>query len=1731
MAGEIYIAEKLNSVNIAGHFYQTGADRLVASNGSGTTVTITDTASGTVLVSNAPYDKLVAEDGTAFGASQSAVVTALNAYFTADDPDGIVTERDNLLKLSNIDQTIGAAKQGSILLVGSSDGAIEASTATLSSFLQPNTAINTAGITNTGTISSTGAVTTNSFVRADYLILEGSTEDNFETTLTLVDPTQDNTITLPDASGTVALTTDIPLSLWTQTGNDIYYNTGNVGIGTTAPSALLHVDGKMRFAGDGSGGNYMEIYRLSNNSWRWNTSGVGDIMQQHGNVTYWKQDFRVERAGLTVAPTLGYASRAINIDHTWDDVTRDFATIDIDVTDTASSGNSSFIDIAKGGTTGFIVDEDFNVGIGKTSPSVKLDVVGNTYLQGDVSIGPQASAGLISGYTLAIRDTIPSIYLKDQTGVVGDGRLHVNNNIFSIGVDPDNVTADAALRFETRGSERMRIDADGNVGIGTTTPSEKLTVVLDGRTYPSLQVGEVIKLKPSDNGTGVPSSDNAAVYIDRGGSTSTDVVALNVGDKLRIKRNGGGTPTFDVDNGGFIYTQNYNGNTATNTNPFNNGAGMGIRNTTQGSPVIMALLINGTFGALNTAGSTLNIANPNGMNNNWAQEQNVYFRNSGTFGVRFGNEINYGTEDGYIIRYQSANTDSVTDYRSGLQLSGVPNIGVSTNGGRVNATNGSNVLSAAALGYQVRNFVSVGDILYVVDASVAHFGTSSTIYKHTVTDVDYDNDTITIDSNYAGTTGTVSAFIERNIVTVRNWDGDVMTRVKGTGEFQIGNDTNGYQLPAVDGNEAQILSTDGAGNVSWIDGYNLQEQVKNVSGGTLYRGTPVHVTGSTGQQSDVVAANATTNYPAHYILDEDLTANASGRAVLIGAIQDVDLTPFGDSASNYSEADTVYLGASGGFVTTKPSFPNKLQQLGVILKVNTSGNQISGMITGMGQESPLLGDLNDVTLTNPATGQLISYNAAIGWYNVDSLTNLQSVSTNSLSVTGAATINAPLSVSSLTLTGSGTGTFSVGSLTSDLEILSTGNVRVLLDNDNNETGQSFTVQDPSNTVRFEVTDTGVVTLNDAYSFPNYDGAANQILATNGSGVLSWVTEGSSSGGGASTLNDLSDVTIGSVSNGNILVYNSTSSVWEPATPSSNVNADWDSTSGDSQILNKPSLATVATSGSYNDLTSKPFVPEELGQLEGSADDITEGQTNLFLTSTERTKLASVDTGAEPNVNADWDSTTGDSQILNKPTIPTELGELGGSADEIAEGQTNKFFTDGERTKLSGIATGAEVNVNADWNATSGDAQILNKPTIPPAAPVDSVNSQTGVVVLDADDIDDTSTTNKFTDAAGLAKLGNISVTQAVNLDTLESDVATNNAKVGITTQQASDITTNNAKNSYPSADASKLSGIEAGAQVNVNADWNSSSGDSQILNKPTIPSDIGDLSDVPATLGTAGQVLAVNSGGTALEYVDQSGGGGVASDADIQLAYKTTDQTITGTFSAITAWNGEYYDDLNNFDPTTGTLTITQAGTYFLQVDVMTNLTSGTSRSESQIYLEFNGSEVAGSRRGMYNRTAERGTTSASIAFPYNHTTGTATFKVMVAQTGGTDTLIVDNAFFSSVTLGGAQGVQGVSGDAFEVAGESAGRTLVAGDHLNYLRSTSATAVTFTVPPQSSVAWVDNAEVVFEQAGAGQITIAAGSGVTINSSETLKSGQQYAVIGLKRVASDTWTLTGERELA
>lgn len=49
--------------------------------------------------------------------------------------------------------------------------------------------------------------------------------------------------------------------------------------------------------------------------------------------------------------------------------------------------------------------------------------------------------------------------------------------------------------------------------------------------------------------------------------------------------------------------------------------------------------------------------------------------------------------------------------------------------------------------------------------------------------------------------------------------------------------------------------------------------------------------------------------------------------------------------------------------------------------------------------------------------------------------------------------------------------------------------------------------------------------------------------------------------------------------------------------------------------------------------------------------------------------------------------------------------------EAGKGLSTNDYTTAEKTKLSGIASGAEVNVQSDWNETNttSDAYILNKP--------------------------------------------------------------------------------------------------------------------------------------------------------------------------------------------------------------------------------------------------------------------------------------------------------------------------------------------------------------------------------------------------------------------------------------
>ena len=100
--------------------------------------------------------------------------------------------------------------------------------------------------------------------------------------------------------------------------------------------------------------------------------------------------------------------------------------------------------------------------------------------------------------------------------------------------------------------------------------------------------------------------------------------------------------------------------------------------------------------------------------------------------------------------------------------------------------------------------------------------------------------------------------------------------------------------------------------------------------------------------------------------------------------------------------------------------------------------------------------------------------------------------------------------------------------------------------------------------------------------------------------------------------------------------------------------------------------------------------------------------------------------------------------------------------------TTASYTIEQKTKLAGIADGAEVNVNADWTATSGDAQILNKPTTISGygitdAKIDMTKKQV-IMGTDTLDVSDAAKDGKLTLKVNGDSIGSFSANQATNTE-------------------------------------------------------------------------------------------------------------------------------------------------------------------------------------------------------------------------------------------------------------------------------------------------------------------------------------------------------------------------------
>ena len=308
----------------------------------------------------------------------------------------------------------------------------------------------------------------------------------------------------------------------------------------------------------------------------------------------------------------------------------------------------------------------------------------------------------------------------------------------------------------------------------------------------------------------------------------------------------------------------------------------------------------------------------------------------------------------------------------------------------------------------------------------------------------------------------------------------------------------------------------------------------------------------------------------------------------------------------------------------------------------------------------------------------------------------------------------------------------------------------------------------------------------------------------------------------------------------------------------NVQSDWNTVDEtlDSFIRNKPDLSIFATrteldgrlQGKQDKLTpgnnitidannvisatAEPQVQADWAQNDSEAVDYIKNRpqnlvqdpdyvhTDNNFTDADKNKLSGIEAGAEVNVKPDWDAAAGsDAEILNKPQ------NLVQDADYH---HTDNNYTTADKNKLAGIEAGAEVNVQTDWaeNDSSKDSYLRNRPDL-------SVYATKTEVASDLADKQD-----KLTAGSNITITNN--VISATAAPQQQADWAQNDSEAvdyiknrpQNLVQDANYVHTDN---NFTNADNTKLAGIEAGAEANVQSDWteNDSSKDSYVRNRPS----------------------------------------------------------------------------------------------------------------------------------------------------------------------------------------------------------------------------------------------------------------------------------------------------------
>lgn len=167
------------------------------------------------------------------------------------------------------------------------------------------------------------------------------------------------------------------------------------------------------------------------------------------------------------------------------------------------------------------------------------------------------------------------------------------------------------------------------------------------------------------------------------------------------------------------------------------------------------------------------------------------------------------------------------------------------------------------------------------------------------------------------------------------------------------------------------------------------------------------------------------------------------------------------------------------------------------------------------------------------------------------------------------------------------------------------------------------------------------------------------------------------------------------------------------TPTSNLSAV--ALSGSyNDLLNKPVLATVATSGNYNDLTNKPTIPTKTSELTNDSDFVSDSayvHTDNNYTTSEKNKLAGIETGAEVNTVTSVNGKTGAITLsADDVNALPDTTEIPSTLADLTDDSTHRTVTDTEKSTW---------NAKSDFSGSYND--LTNKPVLSAVAISNSYN--------------------------------------------------------------------------------------------------------------------------------------------------------------------------------------------------------------------------------------------------------------------------------------------------------------------------------------------------------------------------------------------------------------------------